>query len=832
MKQDDTLGFMFLLVIISIIVCIVLWFIAAIGAMNTTDGCLYRYSFVPGSDISGQTLSNTDTITQTITLKANGNYSLTQTTVGEAGFELDPNEYGKWVNTNIITETDQQIEVEVRGEASLCKAYVPTHNLQQVSNLDSDNKKIAIPRVDDLDSEPISLIFDATTDEWRNITELFPNDRYVVAIWPNRKEDVAATTREDIFTGNDIVADCRAGNTSYNPICGKFSIYSGSFVDSCNWNSDCYDCNCRRKCKEWNIAGIICIGGYHTVCDRCGCWENVNGVLPDPYLNDGSNSFEWSDNLNSLKQNYTYTCSSSAIYINSSAYQNNRKFWYSADDAAGLVYRYDGSENPSSKNQLGSNYQFAEIKDYGDQISFYGDDSVYQVLLDDTCENANTCGNEGVHYLQYRFISENPADYDGHTGGYVLNIKQTKCRRSNGIGVNDSIANRGAVEYVIMPYEQNPNDTAPGSATTLNVSSDGKGTIIVPANSEGYIWMRIKNDPNDYVDSFGQYAVEFTLNVPRDSFFEKILNPLVTMLKTKIQTAAETIFKNMTCYQGAGEDDNCTNFFDYIRAMLTLYIIAYGFLFLLGNVQISQTDIVIRVIKVGFVAGLMNEKTFTFFNDYVFVFVTGFSDDIISNMGGYSIFTAGSTINNPFSFLSSVLNKVFLSQTFGAQMMALLALGMNGVLYFIIIFVTLIMLVIVLFRAITVYMMAFMALAVLIGLAPLFLTFMLFNFTWYLFDNWLKFTFRYMIEPVIMLAGIIILTQLFTIYLDQVVGYSICWKCVIPVKIPFPNIPGLDSIFTDIEIFCINWFAPWGFDQRTGQMGLNMQHIAALVMLA
>ena len=158
-------------------------------------------------------------------------------------------------------------------------------------------------------------------------------------------------------------------------------------------------------------------------------------------------------------------------------------------------------------------------------------------------------------------------------------------------------------------------------------------------------------------------------------------------------------------------------------------------------------------------------------------------------------------------------------------------MGINGVIYFILIIVALGIVVIVLLRSIAVYLMAFMAITVLIGLTPLFLSFILFERTFYLFDNWVKFMFRYMLEPVVLLAGIIILTQLFTIYLDFVIGYSVCWKCAIPLKIPFPSIQGVTPAFLDVELFCFNWFAPWGFDHRSSQMGLNMQNMIVLIMI-
>ena len=160
-------------------------------------------------------------------------------------------------------------------------------------------------------------------------------------------------------------------------------------------------------------------------------------------------------------------------------------------------------------------------------------------------------------------------------------------------------------------------------------------------------------------------------------------------------------------------------------------------------------------------------------------------------MSGYNLFSGSTSVSNPFMFMNEVFTKIFLSATFAAQMIVALAI-----------------VIIVGFRAIAVYLMAYFAIAVLIGIAPLFLTFILFERTRYLFDNWVKFTFRYMLESTIMLAGIIIFTQLFTIFLDYVTGYSVCWNCGIPFTIPFPSIPGFNPAILDVPIFCFNWFAP------------------------
>jgi len=840
MKQNF-LKLLVIIALVAVLVCLIVAAIGAIGSMRLTDGCLMRYNL----DASGNNV-NADKIMKTITLKANSNYTIINTPSpdGRVAASLDPAHYGEWLNTNLTVTAGQEVNLSIKGEVSLCRAYIPKNNLESLLDVDNQGARIPIPKIEESDSAPASLVFNATTDEWRNIAELYRNDKIIVSVNAERTEqrdekgnitnDVQNIIHQNIFTHTLMNADCRQDKRSYSPLCGRYSIYGGNYVSNCQWIDDCYDCNCERKCVTvtglpW-FFGLFgeCAGNVVIQCERCGCWQNVMGQAPEPFKNDGRYTCPWSDNLANLYTDFNPQCSDSSYvekdkdYIMGD-YQNKKYFWYSATTATGLLYRLDTSETPTNAKTRGSTYSFAKVDT--DQ-SGYNNDPNFNIIYNITYSTGDKA------YLQYRF-HDNDNGFADNTGGYILNIKQTKCRRTDGAILNDTVASRGKVEYMIVSVGQDANDPANTySKETIVTNSTGNANITA-GDTPGNIWMRIYNDPADYKDSTGQYIVQFFTTQSVGSFTVNILDPLFETLKGKIKTASQTVFKNMTCYQaGANTSASCVNFFNYIKGMLTLYIMVYGALFLLGMVEISQLDLVIRVIKIAIVAGLMNERTFDLFNNYVFDFVTGFSDQIISNMAGYSLFTTTGKITNPFTFLDALMSKILFSKTFMGQVLALISMGISGVLYFIIIFIAVIVIIITALRAVAVYLMAFMAIAVLIGLAPLFLTFILFDFTRYLFDNWAKFTFRYMLEPTILMAGIIILTQLFTIYLDFAVGYSVCWKCALPIKIPFPAIPGIEFAFTNVELFCINWFVPWGYDHRTGMMGINMQHLIALMMIA
>lgn len=871
--QNSLLKIIGILALVATFVCFIFAALGMIGAVSIGNGCYMRY------DESGK--GGMDSITSTATLNANANYVTTSTMQPDGTTKLtpDPKYYGKWLNTQVSVENQQVVTLQIVGQISLCLAYVPKDNLQFTestrpgkSNLDDKDKMIPIPRITDANSEPLSLIIDAKNNEWRNITELYANDRVLISVSPNYT--TASTAVKNAFTGSSITADCSQNQTSYSPICGKYSIYSGKYVNACEykenyWQGDKHreECYCIFGCiHEEDVPPIICYATNKVshcclgfTCRSLAAWiSKKEGIMPEPYKDDGTFTFSWADNAGNLFINYDgFQCSynenilpngkcpdtvedrgaKDKDYIggascqgdyngkicNSGDFQKDRRFWYTVDGKGGsgptgLIWQL--TTNGSVDKNLPSKPQFAKFVASSDQPAEY--DGKYKVIY-----NIPFNSNTPSSYLQYRLWNYTSQDGSNNTGGYVLNIKQTKCYRENGNSFSDDFSNRGQVQYIIVPSAEDPNINNKYTPEGIRVNSEGKASFT--ANSEGYVWMRVLNADNDYKDSEGSYKVNFSTSLKVGSFTLKVMDPLLKLFKNKVQGAAQSIFQNMVCY--GGDASSCTNLFNYIKAILILYIMVYGAMFLLGFAKINQKELITRMVKIIIVSGLMNGNTFEFFNNYLFNAITGFSDEIISNMSGYSLFTSTNTISNPFMFLDAVMSKILFSQTFIAQLLALLSLGLSGIIYFIITFIALVIVIITAFRAIAVYIMAFMATCILIGIAPLFISFLLFDFTRYLFDNWVRFTIRYMIEPVIMMAGIIVLTQLFTIYLDFVLGYSVCWKCTLPIKIPFIGTI-LQIALLNVPIFCINWFAPWGMDYMSGMMGVNMQNIIALVIIA
>lgn len=437
--QSSLIKILGVLAIVATLVCFVFAALGMIGAVSVGNGCYMRYA--PGGK------GGSDSITSTITLNANANYVNTSTMLPDGTMQLtpDPAHYGEWLNTQVEVKDKQAVSLQVVGQISLCLAYVPKDNLQFTestrpgkSNLDDNGKMIPIPRVTDVNKPPLSLIMDAKNNEWRNITEMYANDRILVSVTPNYSPGAGGTVGAmDAFKGTNVTADCSQGKTAYDPICGRYSIYSGPYVNACELKQNYWQGNKKQKCPNGCVWGTIdwcyttpsawCT--YYYVCDSLSAWVNNYGTMPEPYKDDGTFTFSWASNSGGIFIDYANLQCSNNINIppngkcpdsvddrspkdkdyiggagctsgvcNGGEFQSQRRFWYTSDGnggkgPTGLIWQISNTSNVDST--LPSTLQFAQFVTASDQPTEYGNE--YKVIY-----NIPFNSNTDKCYLQYR----------------------------------------------------------------------------------------------------------------------------------------------------------------------------------------------------------------------------------------------------------------------------------------------------------------------------------------------------------------------------------------------------------------------------------------------
>ncbi|WP_249548501.1 type IV secretion system protein [Anaplasma phagocytophilum] len=217
-------------------------------------------------------------------------------------------------------------------------------------------------------------------------------------------------------------------------------------------------------------------------------------------------------------------------------------------------------------------------------------------------------------------------------------------------------------------------------------------------------------------------------------------------------------------------------FWSAVRALLVLYLMFSVLGYIIGVIQVTKYDIFVRVAKIALIVTLVSPGSWKFFTEHCFsIFILGIPD-IISAFNGY---LGG---DSSFAFLDSTLG-IMLTSEFWLRMLSLFMAGPVGWLAFIGVIWALFSFVMAMMRAIILYLFIMVGLAFLLTLAPIFITFLLFQVTKGLFDGWLKMLVNFMLQPIILFAALAFLNQVIITSLHAVTDFAACESCAVGFNI-------------------------------------------------
>lgn len=336
------------------------------------------------------------------------------------------------------------------------------------------------------------------------------------------------------------------------------------------------------------------------------------------------------------------------------------------------------------------------------------------------------------------------------------------------------------VEYMIMSGVGNSPDQ---STEGIEIDKSYRGN----ASKSGYLWLKVTR-PDAMT---GVIKVETENYTGSTLFSDVIYGELVQPLRNKFNELTYVMYINLST------NPTLQNI---ARLMMVLYISLYGLLFLAGSVKITVEDIVTRVVKIAIIIALFSETSWTFFSQNLFnLFVDG-ADSLMSSVIGNT-----SSVGNVFGFIDPVINKYANTDIWKLLFIQFLQV-FNGLTFFAIMTIYALLLYFRgLLEVIVGYCLAFLGLAVMISIAPLFIILILFERTRSIFDNWISVMFQYMIQPTILLIFFLLIDQIITSQISQAVVES-CWGDLIDINISLDTkhlklpmginfkIPGLPSI--------------------------------------
>ncbi|WP_342260377.1 type IV secretion system protein [Candidatus Tisiphia endosymbiont of Metellina segmentata] len=352
-----------------------------------------------------------------------------------------------------------------------------------------------------------------------------------------------------------------------------------------------------------------------------------------------------------------------------------------------------------------------------------------------------------------------------HFGRYIMMVEIGNGDKS----ISDAQQKDIEVEYVIMKDGGTPLASLVGTQINQDFATD--------ADKDGYLWVRVKN-PNKEV--MGLIKVNYANYTGSTWFSDIVYNGAVKPITDEFHKFTMNFYtkltKNVTLHR-------------IIKAALILYVIIYALTFLAGAIQITAKDLLTRIIKITLIVILIGDDSWNFFNNYLFnAFIKG-TDYLMTNVVGLT----SSTVNI-FGFIDPIFDKYTNGRFWGLLFIQLLQIH-NGLTFVAIITIYSLTLY---FRAILEviigYVIAYISLAVMISLAPLFIILVLFEKTKSIFDNWLSTLFSYMMQPTILLIFFLLIDQVMSEQLLKIVVRA-CWDSTfIPIEI------GLDLTHMNMPI--------------------------------
>lgn len=269
-------------------------------------------------------------------------------------------------------------------------------------------------------------------------------------------------------------------------------------------------------------------------------------------------------------------------------------------------------------------------------------------------------------------------------------------------------------------------------------------------------------------------------------------------------------------------------FFSVVSKALLLYIVFFGIYYMLGiGGTRSIYGVVMRLIKFSIIIVLLSPDSFSFFKKYFFItFIDGVPQLAQLMVDPVAQTITGTTNSATFGFYDEIFVTFFSKDTW-TRIVSLLFTGWNGG-GFIFTGLCLIMMMVIGFlifitvfvKAVIAYLVAFIAIAFMIMVAPLFMVFSLFGFTANMFKHWLDYLISYFMQPLFMFITLIIMTKIVLASLYNVLNFEICWECIWTVDL------GVIPSFCVIEF----WMPKGWADANSSYAGIFFTIITFVVL--
>ena len=223
-----------------------------------------------------------------------------------------------------------------------------------------------------------------------------------------------------------------------------------------------------------------------------------------------------------------------------------------------------------------------------------------------------------------------------------------------------------------------------------------------------------------------------------------------------------------------------------IRVVMTLYIVFTAIGFLLGSVQINQTELLFKILKIGFVYTLLSPGSWEYFYMFMDIFENGAADLSMTITKTFLEIGDDSSVQ-PIDAIYSRIDEliyIFFQPEVHYKISAILFTPfIVGIVLIIMVYYAFFLVLYAIAKSIFIYLFIKIILTMLFMVGPIFIIFILFQRTKGMFDAWLNMLISYSFQIIFLFITIAFFSALVYDIFFQLFFYPVCWDKVLSIKI-------------------------------------------------
>ena len=243
-----------------------------------------------------------------------------------------------------------------------------------------------------------------------------------------------------------------------------------------------------------------------------------------------------------------------------------------------------------------------------------------------------------------------------------------------------------------------------------------------------------------------------------------------------------------------------------LSVLMALYVAVFGVSFLMGLSNMTQSDLLMRVLKIGIIYSLLLPDSWIFFNNFIVSFEKA-AEDIAILLAGTFIEKDTGVEASIYSLLDEIVYVFFqpvIHQKISAVFFSPILIGI--ILFFLIYYAFFLMLYAIA-KSIVIFLVIKVIFTILFMIAPIFIMFALFEQTKQMFEQWLNMLISYSVQLIFLFLCIAFFSYLILDIFYDLFYYGVCWKPVWIIKL---------GSLPEFELFSFWRF--WGFDPRYSEI--------------